>query len=713
MKLLLRICFLTVTLAASVAAQGTFSVIFDDDLISSVYRDASYGFASSGDYLKLMNTDKMPLDAIHRYSGTMSAVLEYDHMSGGNWEMFLASNGWQTRDFSGYDSLVFFVNAPAPIPGVELPKVGLEEATTNAKTPLVDMGSYVTLDGDTNSWQRVAIPFSAFEPFGGFSPASVKTVRFTANGLTSGTRTLWIDLLAAVRITGGPSTPPPLSTDRLLDTLQYAAFAYFWNEANLATGLVKDRSSQGAPASIAAVGFGLSALTIGVDRAWVTRESASDRVLTTLRTFWEKPQGTSVSGMIGYKGWFYHFLDMNTGVRTWNSELSSIDTGLLLAGILDAQMYFNGSDSTESLIRSLADSIYNRVDWVWMANSGSTLSMGWFPENGGSFLGARWIGYNEAMILYILGMGATENALRGSAWGAWTSGYQWKSYAGYDYVAYPALFTHQYSQCWVDFRNIDDAYMRGRGITYFENSRRATLANRAYCIANPGGRAGYGPDIWGLTACDGPTEYRERGAPFGYDDGTIAPTASISSIAFTPNESIQAAHAMYERYGEELFGPYGFRDAFNVGAIWFATDYLGIDEGPIIIMIENHLRQTVWNRFMEHPVVIAGLAAAGFQTITALAEGGGSVPQAFSLSQNYPNPFNSTTIIEFRIPHAAHVSLQVYDVLGREVGSLVEEVLPSGRYTRNWNASGLPSGVYYYRLDAASYRETKKMIFLQ
>ncbi|MEX0602496.1 MAG: glucoamylase family protein, partial [Bacteroidota bacterium] len=601
MRVLERIIYLTLTFTASVAAQGAFSVIFDDDPTSAVYRDASFGFASGGDFLKLSNSDKLPLDGTRHYSGTMSAVLEYSHIEAGNWEMFIASNGWQTRDFSGYDSLVLYINGPSAIPAGEMPKIGLEEAIGNAKTPLIELAVFVTLDADTTTWQRVSIPLTAFEPFGDFSLSTFKTVRFAANGVTSATQTLWIDLIAALRVGDGSDPLPPLSTERLLDTLQYTAFQYFWNEAHPENGLIKDRSASGAPASIAAVGFGLTALSIGVDRGWITREAARDRVLVTLRTFWEQPQGTGISGTIGYRGWFYHFLDMNTAVRTWNSELSSIDTGLLLAGILDAQMYFDGSDTTESLIRALADSIFNRVDWEWMANSGSTLSMGWFPEDGGYFLGARWIGYNEAMILYILGMGAATDPLRGSAWGAWTSGYQWKSYAGFDHVAYPALFTHQYSHCWIDFRDIQDAYMREKGITYFENSRRAALANRAYCIANPGGHADYGPDIWGLTACDGPTEYRERGAPFGYDDGTIAPTAAVSSIPFTPDESIQAAHAMYERYGEELFGPYGFRDAFNVSANWFATDYIGIDEGPIIIMIENHFRQTVWNRFMEHP----------------------------------------------------------------------------------------------------------------
>jgi hypothetical protein len=293
-----------------------------------------------------------------------------------------------------------------------------------------------------------------------------------------------------------------MSDSVFLDLVQRASFDFFWQEANPSNGLIKDRSASGAPCSIASVGFGLSSICVAIDRGWITRAAGRDRVLTTLKTFWEKPQGREAQGRIGYKGFFYHFLDMTTATRTWNSELSSIDTALLLAGILDAKQYFTDTDPTEIQLRALADSIYYRADWKWMRNFMPGLAMEWKPETG--FSGAWWRGYNEAMIMYILGLGSPTYPIPSTTWAAWVSYYEWQTQYGYEYVNFPPLFGHQYSHCWIDFRNIQDDYMRQRGIDYFENSRRATLAARAYCSANPKRWAGYGENVWGITACDGP-----------------------------------------------------------------------------------------------------------------------------------------------------------------------------------------------------------------
>ena len=717
MKSLQRTIVLTIAFTVSLAAQGTFAVIFDDDPSSTVYRDASFGFVNNGDYLKLTNNDKLPLDASRRYSGTMCGVLEYNHVSNGNWEMFIASNGWQTRDFSGYDSLVFYVNGPVAIPGGELPKIGLEEATSNAKTPLIAIATYVTLDGDTNTWQRVAIPFRAFEPFGGFSLASFKTVRFAASGVTSATRTLWIDLIAAVRIGGGPSTPPPLSTERLLDTLQYTAFRFFWNEANPANGLIKDRSNANgggsAPSSIASVGFGLTAICIGVDHGWVTRAAARDRVLTTLRTFWLGPQGNGATGYAGYKGFFFHFLDMVTALRTWDSELSSIDTALLLAGILYVREYFDGADTAETEIRSLADSIYFRVDWKWFRNYNPGLLLGWMPGTGFSGYG-QWTGYNEAMIMYILGYGSPTHPISDDfGWLQWTSGYTVGTYYGYTYVLFPPLFGHQYSHCWVDFRNIRDAKMRSLGWDYFENSRRATLAQRAYCAANPGGWTGYSDSLWGITASDSPTGYSARGAPPAQnDDGTLVPTAPISSLPFAPEVVIPAIHALWNNYRPQLWTQYGFRDAFNLNVNWWGPDVIGIDQGPIIIMIENYRTGKVWQTFMKNPYIQNALMKIGFAAVVSVEEKR-PLPLSFSLKQNFPNPFNPTTTIQFSLPHQSHVKLEILDLLGRHVATLVHGIKEAGFHTVQWTAGTFPSGVYFYRLQAAHHNELKRMLLLR
>jgi hypothetical protein len=506
------------------------------------------------------------------------------------------------------------------------------------------------------------------------------------------------------------------TTPALLDTIQHAAFKYFWFEANPSNGLIKDRSTSDSPCSIAATGFGLSAICIGVDHGWVTREEARDRVLTTLKTFWQKPQGSG-DGYIGNFGLFYHWLDMTTATRTWNSELSTIDTGLLLAGILDAKQYFTETDSVEQLIRALADSIYQRMNWDLMRNHNSGIVMQWTPTNG--FEG-QWVGYNEASIMYILALGSPTFPVDYSAWVTWTQGYSWATYYGQTYVIFPPLFGHQYSHCWIDYRSIADSYMRGKGITYFENSRRATLAQRAYCIANPGRHVGYSDSLWGITASDVPTGYSARGAPPAQnDDGTITPTAPASSIPFSPEVVIPVLRNMWNSYRAQLWGQYGLRDAFNLDVNWWDTDVLGIDQGPIIIMIENYLNQRVWNRFMKNPDVQRGLALAGFQPVTGVKETP-AVPVSFGLAQNYPNPFNPLTIIKYTVGGnrgqgigLSRVSLVVYDILGREVAVLVNENKAPGSYEVSFDGSGLASGVYFYRLTVASFVQTRRMMLMK
>jgi hypothetical protein len=236
---------------------------------------------------------------------------------------------------------------------------------------------------------------------------------------------------------------------------------------------------------------------------------------------------------------------------------------------------------------------------------------GWTPETG--FLPYDWGGYNEAMILYLLALGSPTFPINAEAWTAWTGSYVWQSHYGQAFVVFPPLFGHQYSHVWFDFRGIQDAYMRNKGLDYFENSRRATLANRAYAVANPLGWADYGENVWGLTASDIPSSYRARGAPPPEsDDGTITPTAAAGSFAFTPRESLAALRHMYAAYRTQIWGPYGFKDAFNPSQKWFAADYLGIDQGPIVLMIENYRTGRIWHEFMQHPAIQRGLAHAGF-----------------------------------------------------------------------------------------------------
>ena len=415
--------------------------------------------------------------------------------------------------------------------------------------------------------------------------------------------------------------------DALLELLQATAFDYFWREANPTNGLIRDRNTPTSPCSIAAVGFGLSAIAIGVDHGWITRAEGRDRVLTTLQTLTRGAQGPLATGVMGHRGWFYHFIDMRTGHRFWRCELSSIDTALLLAGVIDVREYFRSEDPAEREVRRLATRLLGRVDWRWMTDGAASLTMGWKPESG--FLRSRWVGYNEAMILYVLGLGAlkseSESAgkaqatggagrpLGADSWQAWTAGYTWRTNQGFAYVPFEPLFGHQYSHGWIDFRGIADSWMRGQGIDYFENSRRATLAQQAYCAQNPGGFKDYSADIWGITACDGPKGYGARGAPPAFhDDGTLAPTAVGGSMPFAPTACLATLKAFHQRYRRELWTAYGFRDAFNPTVNWWGPDVLGIDQGILLIMIENHRTERVWKRFRNAPEIRRGLEQAGF-----------------------------------------------------------------------------------------------------
>ena len=406
------------------------------------------------------------------------------------------------------------------------------------------------------------------------------------------------------------ATPQVLDDEAFLDLVQRTAFDYFWYEANPDNGLIRDRSIDTSPSNIAAVGFGLSAYTVGVERGWLSRDAARDRVRTTLAFLANSPQGPEADAT-GYKGFHYRFLDMHTGRRTWRSELSTVDTALLLGGALHVQQYFDQDHPDEAAIRALADTLYQRVEWPWMQVRASTIGHGWTPETG--FLPSDWTGYNEAMILYLLALGSPTFPISDAAWLAWTSTYAWESHYGYDFVVFPPLFGHQYSQVWIDFRGRQDAYMRDKGSDYFENSRRATLANQAYALANPQGWGHYAENVWGFTASDIPASYIARGAPpVLNDDGTVAPTAPGGSMVFTPRQSLAALRHMYDVYRTQLWGPYGFKDAFNPSANWFSNHYLGIDQGPIVLMIENARSGRIWEVSMRSPSIHRALQQAGF-----------------------------------------------------------------------------------------------------
>ena len=436
--------------------------------------------------------------------------------------------------------------------------------------------------------------------------------------------------------------PAPIRTARVNDAfskeeLRHRTFNYFWERADSTNYQIPDRWPGGSFSSIAATGFGLSSYLVGIERGYITRAEGAARTLRTLEILTNLSKGEATTGVAGYKGFFYHFLTYDTATRFKQVELSTIDTALLMAGILSSMSYFDRDGETETRIRELADALYRAVEWDWALNDDGRISMGWHPESG--FIPYDWNGYNEAMILLVLALGSPTHPVPNGSWEKWTEGYDYATYNGQEHLHFAPLFGHQYSHLYIDFRNIQDDYMRARNSNYFENSRLATLANRNYCIENPHGYRDYGPKIWGLTACDGPATgetgdytheerpfrgYSARGPanqPHSFDDGTIAPTAAGGSIMFTPEESLTALEHMWNIYGSDLVGEYGFRDAFNPTYRkgpgnehgWFDSDYLGIDQGPILLSLENHESGLIWHLMMQNPYVRRGLERAGFR----------------------------------------------------------------------------------------------------
>ncbi len=418
--------------------------------------------------------------------------------------------------------------------------------------------------------------------------------------------------------------------NELLRTLELDSFSFFVHQFNPANGLVRDKSEDGWPASVAAVGLALATYPVGVERGFMTRDDAVQRTLATLRFFARAPHGPAADAT-GYKGFYYHFLDMETGRRAWRSELSSVDSTFLLAGMLAAAAYFQQQTAAEDEIRRLADALYLKADWQWMQNGAAAVSHGWTPEKG--FLRYRWQGYDEALIIYLLGLGSPTYPLPAESYEAWASTYIWKKLYDIELLFAGPLFIHQLSHVWIDFRDIRDAFMRGHDLDYFENSRRASFVQQQYAIRNPRGFAHYDECCWGITASDGPGprtmlvdgvqrvfyDYIARGVPFGPDDGTLAPWAVVASLPFAP-EIVLPTIQNYERMELEAARDYGYKASFNPTFPvqpqhehgWVSPYNFGLNQGPIVLMIENHGSDFLWSLMRQCPYLVTGLRRAGF-----------------------------------------------------------------------------------------------------
>jgi len=403
------------------------------------------------------------------------------------------------------------------------------------------------------------------------------------------------------------------------------------HETSPINGLVIDKTAPDWPASIAATGLALAAYPVGVERGFMSRAAAVERTLKTLRFFWNSPQGPEPDAT-GHHGFYYHFLDMRTGRRVWQCELSTVDSAFLLAGALTAGAYFDGKMAGEQEIRTLADELYLRADWQWAQNNGDTVTHGWKPESG--FIKYRWECYDEAMLLYILGLGSPTHPLPESSYAVWASTYEWKRCYDFDYLYAGPLFTHQLSHIWIDFRGIRDAFMRAKGIDYFENSRRATYVQQQYAIDNPLKFTGYCACCWGISASDGPGfdtikvngimrqfyGYIGRGVPYGPDDGTLAPWAVVASLPFAPEIVSPVIDHFIHQLKLKSANPYGFKATFNLTypgksckpCGWESPWHYGLNQGPIVLMIENYRTGLLWQWMRHCPYLITGLRRAGF-----------------------------------------------------------------------------------------------------
>ncbi|MGH9746759.1 MAG: glucoamylase family protein [Candidatus Acidiferrales bacterium] len=388
--------------------------------------------------------------------------------------------------------------------------------------------------------------------------------------------------------------------EALLEEVEYAAFRFFWEQANPETGIVRDRCNAVTPdksdlGSIATMGFGLTALCIGDERRYVAHNEARNRALNTLRFLWRK--------LPNHRGFFYHWANVSTGERLWDSEVSSVDTSILLCGILTCRQHFQHSEISE-----LAHEIFNRVDWTWLSEDTRILPHGWTPENG--FLQYRWDNYSEMMMMYLLGLGSSSHPLPAETWTAWkriTFEYDGIRYIG----SFAPLFVHQYSQAWFDFRGKRDQYT-----DYYENSITATDVHRRFCLDLAAQFPDYSDDLWGITASDSPRGYVVWGGPpaTGPIDGSIVPCATGGSLPFLPQATVRVLQTIKNRYGQRAWTRYGFVDAFNPLTNWYDSDVIGIDTGITMLMAENARTGFVWKTFMKNPEAQRGMQRAGFKS---------------------------------------------------------------------------------------------------
>jgi hypothetical protein len=765
---------------------------------------ASWGYATAPSQLALVHVSHVPADAGHFFLGTNSVRLSWTSAAGGDWMLAVATPGWVVLDPSPFDTLVFAVWSPAPIPASDLPDLLLEDAD-NVRTPRHALAPY--LPGvSAGSWTRVAVPLSLFraapggadltrvnkvffaQPAGSASGSPytmyVDEIRFVSAGgsapptpaaearaferhlevrwdpaalpdaervrIERGAGGSWlraadvpaadgcfVDWLGAAGLAGeyrataygwhlDVSAPGPavgaataaLGDDGWLDMAEEGAFRYFWNHAHPVSGLARERYGSGDVCATGGTGMGIMALVAGSARGYAPRAAVAARVRGILDFF--------ATRAAGYHGAFSHWVNGMTGATIpfdSPTEFTGdiVETSYLMQGILAARQYFDGADPVEADVRALATQLWEGVDWnaYRPTPTSETIYWLWSPTSGFS-TGFPVSGWNECMIVYLLATASPTHPVpaycykRGySRNGAMVNGHYFLGYPlwlGQDYGG-PLFFAH-YS-----FLGFDPRSRRDLWCNYWAQNQSHTLIDRAYCALNPAQRVGYSSSIWGLTASDDPWGYGVH-APYANDNGTLTPTAALSSMPYAPREGLEALQGMYRAYGQGLWGPFGPWDAYNPGQAWYSGSYIAIDEGPIAVMIENSRSGLLWECFMRNPEIPAMLDSLGFVPDASVGapEAAARIP-ALRLAA-WPNPARGAATIDYELPARGAARLSVFDLRGRRVATLVDAVLESGPHAATWDGSGpegapAAAGLYFLRLQAGGRSADLKLLRLR
>ncbi len=507
------------------------------------------------------------------------------------------------------------------------------------------------------------------------------------------------------------ATSRSMTEEELLNTVEEAMFRYFYDYGHPVSGLARERKDAGDGCATGATGFGLMSMIVGADRGFVTREAAAERTLKILRFLQDS--------VTTYHGAWAHWINGKTGETIPFSQYDDggdlVETAYLAQGLLTIRRYFNDANAVETEIRTRATQMWEGIEWDWYRRTESSNVLYWhWSPNYEWAMNMPVVGFNEAMIVYLLAIASPTHSVPAALYyDGWASPVSYENgntyynimqWVGPNYGG-PLFFTH-YSFLGFDPRGKSDKFCN-----YFENNRNISLIHRAYSMANPFSYAGYDSLVWGLTASDEPGGYSAH-APFNHDNGTVTPTAAISAMPYVPDESIATLKHFYYVLGPQLWGEFGFKDAFNLEHNWFAQSYIGIDQGPMIIMMENYRSGLCWDMFMSNPEIPQMLTAIGWTV--GIEDGKIPLISRYELQQNYPNPFNSGTIIKFNLPKNEKVNLQIFNVLGQAVKTIYQnQKLNAGEYTIKFQSNDLPTGIYFYRLQAGDFIATRKMLMVR